>query len=243
MKAMASVKKFFQSLKPSYLLGFLFCVNLICTISLILWIKAAGTIPFTEIAAPNWRIGTILTISVPISVWIGTSFVAMYNLVKQHTITTLLQSRLSATYIENARALNKGFFGKHGELIPLTQEEVMNPPPEVNLQALNYMLNYFEFISVGIRHGDLNESVMRNSLRGIVCSVFCVAESYIHAKRSDVRDPTASRTYEHLIWLHKRWRDDSQLPPRKLRERKEIKPLSFAERISILLTGVVPANK
>ncbi|WP_431152245.1 DUF4760 domain-containing protein [Acidovorax facilis] len=240
---MAWVDRPYFLLRPSRLLGFLLLGLVVSTALLVYWIKSEATLPVLNIPAPKWRLGNLVTVVVAIMVWIGTSYVTMRNLVKQHTINTLLQSRLSATYMENARALNKGFFGKHGELIPLTQEEVINPPAEVNLQALNYMLNYFEFIAVGIRHGDLDESVMKNSLRGIVCSVFCVAENYIHTRRSDVRDPSKARTYEHLCWLHARWRDDSQLPPRKLRETAEPKILGMPERIAILLTGKIPENK
>lgn len=239
---MAWVKRPYFLLRPSNLLGLLLLGLLVCTGLLVYWIKSEAALPVLGIPAPKWRLGPIVTVVVAILVWIGTSYVTMRNLVKQHTINTLLQSRLSATYMENARALNKGFFGKHGELIPLTQEEVIKPPEEVNLQALGYMLNYFEFIAVGIRHGDLDESVMKNSLRGIVCSVFCVAESFIHTRRSDVQDPSKARTYEHLCWLHNRWRDDSQLPPRKLREKTEPKILSMPERISVLLTGISPGK-
>ena len=239
---MAWVERPYFLLRPSRLLGLLLCSLVVCTALLIYWIKSQAILPVLDIPAPQWRLGPIATVVVAILVWIGTSYVTMRNLVKQHTINTLLQSRLSATYMENARALNKGFFGKHGELIPLTQEEVINPPEQVNLQALNYMLNYFEFIAVGIRHGDLDESVMKNSLRGIICSVFCVAESYIHTRRSDVKDPGKARTYEHLCWLHERWRDDSQLPPRIRREQTVKKPLSMSERIDILLTGKIPAK-
>ena len=243
---MAWVNRKSFNVRPSRLLGLLFFTVIIFTLWLIEWIISEKYSIFFNLPAPKFRIESVITIAVAICVWIGTSYIAMRNLVKQHTINILLQSRLSATYMENAKALNKGFFGRHGELIPLTAEEVINPPPEVNLQALNYMLNYFEFISVGIRYGDLDESVMKDSLRGIVCSIYCVSEQYIQARRSDIKNSSASRTYEHLCWLHKRWRDDEQLPPRKLREKSHAvapAPMTFAERIFVLFTGIMPTDK
>lgn len=162
--------------------------------------------------------------------WNVTALVTLRNSVKQHTINTLLQSRLSATYMEHVKAANATFCTPNGELIPLTKEEVKNPPAGVTFTSLGYMLNYLEFIAVGIRHGDLDEAVLKNSLRGIVCSLYCVAFELIQARRAQVQDPKQSRTYENLCWLHERWKDDAQLPPRVLRVIK--KPPTQMRRLS-----------
>lgn len=155
--------------------------------------------------------------------WTITSLVTLRNSVKQHTMNTLLQSRLSATYMEHVKSVN-GMYTSNGRIIPLTASEVRRPPMGVEFGSLNYMLNYFEYVAVGIRHGDLHEGLLKASLRGIVCNIYCVAEKLIEERRAELGPYRVSRSYENLCWLHNRWKDEEQLTPRITRDKSGWKP-------------------
>ncbi len=131
--------------------------------------------------------------------WIINAIVTMRNSVKQHTINTLLQTRLSATYMERATAVRTILMGY--------SPERRAPPGLINFdvatsQTIDYILNYIEFMAVGIRHGDLHEQVLRDSMRGIVIRFVGTTQDYIDDLRRD-----APRTFQNLLWLYERWSD------------------------------------
>lgn len=210
----------FHIRRPSIWLGFLLFGLVFCGVSLFFWERAGVLLffwrpkPIDLDKAPGVAVFASFLAAIG---WTVSSLVTLRNSVKQHTMSTLLQSRLSATYMEHVKNVNSSFFSKHGELIPLTKEEVASPSEGIALASLNYLLNYFEFIAVGIRHGDLDEALLKSSLRGMVCSIYCVASALIDARRSELGHGRKSRSYENLCWLHDRWRDDAQLPPRVCR--------------------------
>lgn len=132
--------------------------------------------------------------------WITSSIVTIRNSVKQHTINTLLQTRLSATYQDNADIVKKNIKGcsPHAPA-PI---DTIRASEEVEI-AVEYLLNYIEFMSVGIRHGDLHEAVLKDSMRGIVTRYTAIVQAYIDERRKS----NGPRTYQHLLWLRNRWKD------------------------------------
>ena len=67
--------------------------------------------------------------------------------------------------------------------------------------ALRSLLNYYEFIAVGIRTGDLDERLLRKTIRGIMCSLVADCRPIVLAEQS--RNPLS---YENLAWLYAQWR-------------------------------------
>jgi hypothetical protein len=68
--------------------------------------------------------------------------------------------------------------------------------------SLRMVLNHYEFISAGIRNGDLDETLIRDSERGTILNLFEGSRGYIDGLRTTRR---RRATFEHLEWLHKRW--------------------------------------
>lgn len=133
--------------------------------------------------------------------------IAIQNTVKQHTITTLLQMRMSETYMLRAQEVSKRYLTAGGIFL-VTPEEAKNSPPEAKISELSYVLNYLKFIASAIRYGDLDESLMKESLRGMVCNNFETAHDLILHKRTDgMRSGRNPNLYEHLEWLYRRWFD------------------------------------
>ncbi len=68
------------------------------------------------------------------------------------------------------------------------------------------MLNYYEFLALGIETGDLDEDMLRRSVRGIMCSLVDDARQIVaELNRRD------RKTYGELIRLYNRWRSESAL--------------------------------
>jgi hypothetical protein len=102
----------------------------------------------------------------------------------------------------HADVVNRNFIAPDGSLRPLLQAEleVQSDATQAKLNSLRYILNYIEFISVGIRYGDLHESLLKSSLRGIVLNAFRFSEAYIkHSQKAN------TKAYENLVWLKDRW--------------------------------------
>ena len=128
-----------------------------------------------------------------------TNLINLRNSIRQHTITTLLQSRLSSTYMAYADKLSAHYadYEARRENNPALRE---GPTDKVDVLALRYILNYFEFIAIGIKRGDLDEGMLKDSLRSILIKNIQMSRAWIMACR--VENP---HYYSNLMWLHARW--------------------------------------
>jgi len=194
-------------LKPSRVLGFMLSGEAILFLLFVIWVSSGCLICPVSYRPPVYESQKwILTGGAMTAMfgWTVSAFVTVRNSVKQHTINTLLQSRLSATYMERAETLSKFFTKPDGSLILVNEDDIVNPESQKKMEALRYVLNYFEFISVGVRHGDLDEDLLKSSLRGMLCKVFWMAQVHVQFQRKE-----APLVYEHLEWLYSRWRNKS----------------------------------
>lgn len=132
--------------------------------------------------------------------------ITLRNGVKQHTITTLLQMRMSETYIGRVSRVGAVYFPPGEAGIYLVREGAFTQPNDSDrLADLTYVLNYLEFIASAIRYGDLDEGLMKETLRGIVCNLFECGQHYIRNRRKIGQNGGNPLLYEHLEWLYRRW--------------------------------------
>jgi len=169
-----------------------------------------GAIPApVKLTKPNWLL--LVGVVAAVMGWLVSSFITLRNSIKQHTINTLLQSRLSTHYQQQAKVINQTFFAPGMPLNDPVPLEFLLDPDEPNrnaLEAVNYVLNYFEFCAVGIKHGDLDENLMRQTMRGIIRRLCSRMMPYIRYTRGEdengnLKQPTTQ--FEHIKWLLKRW--------------------------------------
>lgn len=133
---------------------------------------------------------------------------------KQHTVTILLESRLSTEFREVN--WNRKKIYRPGEdilyndwqagytRVPLHPGQTPEKTEEryIAAEALLFLLNYYEFLVLGIKTGDLDEELLKGTMRGLMCSLV-----------DDARDVIAHlwhgrpKVYEHLFNLHEGWRD------------------------------------
>ena len=98
--------------------------------------------------------------------------------------------------MKNAREVNARYFSPDMKLYKLTEQERLAKEPDAKLAELGYCLNYLEFISAAVKSADLDEKLMRQTLRGMSCNFYEVAEDYIASTRQN-----SPLSFEHLAWL------------------------------------------
>lgn len=160
----------------------------------------------------------ILTAFVALAGWVCSALVAIRNSVKQHTVSTLLQSRLSAVFQERGERLVDLLTDDNGDCRTLTEQHIAALSPR-EIASVRYLLNYYEFIAVGIRHGDLDERLLEQTIRGIVCSLVAATRLYIVLGRTREHETKTGsrrrrrtpelRVYENLLWLYDKWKDEA----------------------------------
>ncbi len=134
--------------------------------------------------------------------WLFTSRGQDLTSKRSHSIQTLMASRLSEAYARHANYATGVYVdikGKRGDSAVISMAEFLDLSQEER-NAIFYQLNYFEFIAVGIRYGDLEEQLMKNTLKTIVTNNYEFFGEIIKSKQEK-----APNIYEHLTALYKRW--------------------------------------
>jgi hypothetical protein len=131
---------------------------------------------------------------------------------QQHTITILFQTRLSSEFRENL-AKRKEIFSEGVQVSHKIYKSMLNARAGDEMsaeearkcrecaEAIRFLLNYYEFIALGIVRRDLDEGMLRGSIRGIMCALVVDMANILKGAQAD--NPLA---YRNLIWLFQRWR-------------------------------------
>jgi hypothetical protein len=130
---------------------------------------------------------------------------------KQHTMNLLLQSRLSTEFNKHVNAIRNTF----PDGSEITYE---NARKSEAFESVRYILNYYEFIAVGLKHRDLDERLLRDSHCTQICT-FCkrVDKLLAHVREENERgvaSPKHSRLYNNLRDLQHRWQKHMNQPER-----------------------------
>ena len=134
--------------------------------------------------------------------WLFTSRGQSLNATRSHSIQTLMASRMSEAYtrqVEVATNVYCNFKDTNGQNYALTLADFSGLTLKKK-NAIFYLLNYLEFIAVGIRYGDLDEKLMKSTLKTIIYKNYTFFEAIVKDKQQ-----TMPTVYEHLTALHKRW--------------------------------------
>lgn len=115
---------------------------------------------------------------------------------KQHTINVILSANF-----------NDEFLKKREKIAPYVKDkkcpkEIINGENPDLKAVFRDILNHYEFVSAGLRNGDFDEKLIKDSEKSTYISLFECCEDYIWSLRNN-RDRMS--IYEHLEWLHHRW--------------------------------------
>ena len=114
---------------------------------------------------------------------------------KQHTVTVMLQASLNKEFRDALLVISDAM--KNGACPDLEADE----NKELRF-SMRFVTNHYEFVAAGLRNGDFDERLVRDSERGVIVQMFKFFEGHIYSLRKS-RDRMT--IYENLEWLNVRW--------------------------------------
>jgi hypothetical protein len=128
--------------------------------------------------------------------WLYTARRARMLSRKQHTITVILNTSSNVRFISQRNMIAPHL--RNGQCPTLW----LNGNHDHLLIALRDVLNHYEFVAAGLRNGDFDEQLLKDSERATFVRLYERCEKYIWRCRDDRSRMTI---YEHLEWVHRRW--------------------------------------
>lgn len=202
----------------------------LCLIALVASFMAMVTWPLWATAIPGGPDNRLTTISVfltpivtavgvivALATWHRTHKLTIARSRKQHTIKILFETRLSDEF----RLLHESRETHHPPFRDVTYEDWERLRDDIaragpndrhlhqrkeSLTSLLELLNYYEFLAIGIRMEDLDEEMLRGTVRSMMCNLVDDCRDLIAGLR--VHSPTA---FDNLCWLYDRWRDPERV--------------------------------
>jgi hypothetical protein len=134
--------------------------------------------------------------------WIISVQTARRNSRKQHTMAVLMQVRLSTEFNNRVRSFySKCPLDRNVIAADLADSEFQKVVPDIR-----YLLNYYEFLAVALRHEDLDEELLKDCIRGQLCAFYEKAKAVVDEGRaSDPRGADKSTRFKELETLYQRW--------------------------------------
>lgn len=124
----------------------------------------------------------------------------------QDTQNILLESRLSPYFQEQLNIRRVTFpVSSDPDTILDFYEKNKNSQEAA---AVRYLLNYYEFLAIGIIRGNLEESMIKDSLRGIICTLVFDMRKVIHHIRAI---EGKKKGYVNLLKIYRKWASETKL--------------------------------
>lgn len=199
---------FFIKPRTNVQLNFSMCCLVVSFIWIVLWNISLYKFSFLGFSITKGEESTGQTILILLGIlgavygWLFTTKSQYINSRKNHSIQTLMSSRLSTSYVEKFDLLNKIFIKHQNIALTYDQYNELNADEKM---AIMYALNYYEYVSVGIRFGDLDENLIKNTLKSNILNTYTFLENVILHKSENT-----SSCLEHLKELRIRWKCERQ---------------------------------
>ncbi|WP_180027831.1 DUF4760 domain-containing protein [Acinetobacter sp. YH16032] len=155
---------------------------------------------------------TVLAAIAAVFGWIFTSRVQMINTIRSHSVQVLMNSRNSTAYIAKVdiatkirRNLGKDQNVESKDKVQLTREK-FNSLEDEEKSAVTYLLNFLEFVAIGIRHNNLDEDLIKSSFKSILKANYNLFQPVIEY----LREIDSPKIYNQLEILHKRWEENKK---------------------------------
>jgi hypothetical protein len=137
--------------------------------------------------------------------WVVNIYYSTKHQRAQHTINTLLSHARDPSYHSYFKKFNEKY--GNDKVIPLNE---IKEDIEMT-EGATYLLNEYEFMAAAIKSKDLDYSLMKNTKRGQICTLYRRCELYIKDVRGDsVSHVSSSKIYEHLKDLYEDWSEEDK---------------------------------
>lgn len=158
-----------------------------------------GALPYPLLAA-------CATVIVAAIGWVVAGWISHRNTIRQNTNTIMFARFSQAPFGEALHRFHRQFGWSIEEPVTSDHLNALRASGEEDearaAAAAVYILNYFESIASGVLHGDLDQTIVRDNARGLICSYHDKCAPHIHA-----RNRANPRTYENLIKLRTHYRE------------------------------------
>jgi hypothetical protein len=135
--------------------------------------------------------------------WGVSSWVAHRTARAKHTLDIVSARFAQPAFGQALSDFNAGFLGRRIDTALVARFAGSDEPRErAAVQGLRYLVNYFEFISVGVLMGELDDRIVRRTLRGNLNYVYDKCAFYIAEVQA-----ANPRTLEHFTTVRLHYRD------------------------------------
>lgn len=149
-------------------------------------------------------VGLLLGIVGAVVGWLVASYLQLRASVKQHSINLLFQTRFTNDiYTKNRHIILSRYPDWKNSVVTKEDFDRLESSAYQDdfelVEAIKYTLNYYEFIAVGIRCGDLDMEMMRETIKGNLIETYRLFRPLINAVSRD------SAVMKNLKALYREW--------------------------------------
>jgi len=157
--------------------------------------------------------------------WIVTVISLQRISCKQHTVDLLVNHNFSQIHRAHVNTIlskypdDKCISRDEAKKLITCREELISEKDDKKKEKLNdtkgifvslvTLLNYYEFIAMGLKHGDLDSRLIHDYFHSSLCSFCEKSRGYISARRKHNEDDTL---YENLIDVYRTWKPSGTFP-------------------------------
>lgn len=165
----------------------------------LLWHRHDGSPPYPLLAA-------CATVMVAAIGWAVGGWITHRNTVRQNTNSILFARFSQASFGEALHRFHRQFGWTIDNAVTSESLDALRTSANEDdmraAAAATYILNYFESIASGVLHGDLDQTIVHDNVRGLICSYHDKCAPHIRA-----RNRANARTYANLIKLRTHYRE------------------------------------
>jgi len=211
MKAVARLARQSSSFKAYYRLPTAKPFKLVVAISVTTSIAAALVAGYLgwhgQVGqSPSPLVAACMTVAAAAIGWTVAGWNTHRNTVRQNTNAILFARFSQAPFGEALHRFHKEFGWSDGGLVTTSRiMELTKSGDDDKIKAASsaiYILNYYESIASGVINGDLDQRIVGDNVRGLICSYFDKCSPHILASNKK-----NYRTFENIIKLRTHYRD------------------------------------
>lgn len=191
-------KKYFHI--PNPLRGLVIFSTLFCCLPILflLVISCCFYEKYFDISALPFltAVTSLLTIVVGVVGWSTSAWISHRNSKIQHAISLVGARFSNAQFLEHSRVCRDIFENREVSYKEYKEKENGNDDEKKEVQSIKYMLNYFEFVSVGVISGEIDIGIVKKTLRGNMRYYIEKCDNII--KDNQLKNPSVWRNFTNL---------------------------------------------
>ena len=194
---------FFIREKSYFKIDFLISICFLTSCLFILWNSYFYTYLFLGLKISketiffNDKFITFLGVVLAVIGWLYTVRSQLHSNMKNHSIQTIMNARLSECYNEKFDSIYEIL--ANDETLTLDKYNSLSPKEK---SIVHYILNYYESVAISIRYSEFEEEIVKSMMRSQVIKTYKTFEEVLNSFINE-----SSSYYEHFRLLHHRWSD------------------------------------